>query len=96
MLNYFSLVSFKNKTAVLTGSARGLGLAFAHALAGAGANIAILDLGSPSDNLEDLRQKYGVKAEFYKVDVTLRWQVVATIHIIEEEFGSVDIKYEEL
>ena len=77
---------------VLTGAARGLGLAFADALAEAGANIAVLDVGSPGDNLDKLRNKHGVKVEFYKTDVTSREQVTDSIERIEKEFGTVDIK----
>ena len=61
-------------------------------LAEAGANIAVLDVGSPGDNLDKIRSKYGVKVEFYKTDVTNRVQVTAAIDQIEKEFGSVDIK----
>lgn len=88
----FGQFSVKNKTAVLTGAARGLGLAFADVLAEAGANIAVLDVGSPGDNLDKLRAKHGVKVAFYKTDVTSREQVTAAVEQIEKEFGSVDIK----
>ncbi|ETS84634.1 hypothetical protein PFICI_02659 [Pestalotiopsis fici W106-1] len=54
--------SIKGKTAVITGGARGLGFAFADILSEAGANIAILDVGTPKEgSLESLSEKYGVK-----------------------------------
>lgn len=87
-----SQFSCKNQTAVVTGGARGLGLVFCHALAEAGANIAILDLGSPGESLDELSTKYGVQARFYKTDVTSREQVYKTVEQIERDFGSVDIK----
>ncbi|KAK9322275.1 hypothetical protein V1517DRAFT_339000 [Lipomyces orientalis] len=60
--------SLKGKTAVVTGGARGLGFAFAEALAQAGANIAILDVGTPqAGSLESLAAKNAVKAQSYKV-----------------------------
>ncbi|CAK7236320.1 hypothetical protein SCUCBS95973_009568 [Sporothrix curviconia] len=83
--------SVKGKTAVLTGAARGLGLEFADVLASAGANIAVLDVGSPGDSLDKLAAKHGVKAKFYKTDVTRRDEVVAAVTAIEADFGSVDI-----
>ncbi|CAK7224171.1 hypothetical protein SBRCBS47491_005458 [Sporothrix bragantina] len=83
--------SVKGKTAVLTGAARGLGLEFADVLASAGANIAVLDVGSPGDSLDQLAAKHGVKAKFYKTDVTRRDEVVAAVAAIEADFGSVDI-----
>ncbi|KAK9447368.1 uncharacterized protein V1518DRAFT_420802 [Limtongia smithiae] len=88
-MDQFSLIS---KTAVLTGASRGLGLAFAHALASAGANIAILDVGTPvAGTLEELRLTYNVRAEFYKADVTNRAEVYKAVETIEQEFGTVDI-----
>ncbi|KAI0868261.1 hypothetical protein GGS24DRAFT_494703 [Hypoxylon argillaceum] len=86
-----SRYSLKGKTAVVTGAARGLGLVFAQGLAEAGANIAVLDIGTPGSNVEDLANKYSVRASFYKVDVTNWSQVYDTIEQIEKEFGSVDI-----
>lgn len=84
--------SLKGKTAVLTGAARGLGFAFAEALAEAGANIAVLDLASPGERLAILQTKYGVKSEYYQTDVTNRENVTEVIERIEQDFGSVDIK----
>ncbi|KAL1835987.1 hypothetical protein VTK73DRAFT_5237 [Phialemonium thermophilum] len=83
--------SLKDKTAVLTGAARGLGLAFADALAEAGANIAVLDVGAPGDSLDKLRERHGVRVAFYKTDVTSREQVGAAVEAIEKEFGTIDI-----
>ncbi|CAH0044294.1 unnamed protein product [Clonostachys solani] len=81
----------KDKVAVVTGGCRGLGFAFAEALAGAGASIAILDVGSPDQALEELRNKYSAKFEFYHTNVTDREQVENTVQRIEKDFGSVDI-----
>ena len=84
--------SLKGKTAVITGAGRGLGLAFAQALASANCNIAVLDvLSEPSSDLYDLRSKFDVKVEYYRIDVTSRDQVFKAIDTIESEFGSVNI-----
>ncbi|VUC32660.1 unnamed protein product [Clonostachys rosea] len=84
--------SVKGKNTVITGGARGLGFAFAEILAGAGANIALLDVGAPKEgSVEALESNTGAKIRYYKTDVTSREQVNQTIEAIEKEFGSVDI-----
>ena len=84
--------SLRGKTAVLTGGARGLGLAFAQTLASAGSNIAVLDiLPEPSPALYSLRAEHGVKVEYYPTDITSRADVTRTISSIETAFPSIDI-----
>jgi sorbose reductase len=84
--------SLKNQTAVITGAARGLGLAFATSLASAGCNIAVLDvLSEPSPALYELRSLHGVLVEYYRVDITSKEQVEAAIQKIEASFPSIDI-----
>ena len=59
-------MNFENKTAVITGGSRGIGLAIAKKLAENGANIAILYLGDESEGknaVEELKQ-YGTKGEY--------------------------------
>ena len=83
----------KGKTAVITGGARGLGFVFADILAEVGANIAILDIGTPKEgSLEDLVNRHGVKIKFLRTDVASREQDYKVIGDIEEEFGSIDVK----
>ena len=78
---------------MITGGARGLGFAFAEALAEAGANIAILDVGTPKEGaLETSAERYTVKVKSFVVDVSSRQQVNEVVETIEREFGSVDIK----
>lgn len=78
------------KTAVVTGAARGLGLAFAQVLAGITANLNII---LQDKILERIQVDYGVKIEYYKPDVTNREGVMEVIEKIQEDFGSVDIKW---
>jgi 3-oxoacyl-[acyl-carrier protein] reductase len=42
-------VELQGKNAIVTGSARGIGRGIAFKLAGAGANVACVDLGNPAD-----------------------------------------------
>ena len=55
----------KGKVAVVTGSTSGIGLAYARAFAGAGANIVLNGIGAPAD-VEKTRiaieSDFGVKA----------------------------------
>lgn len=66
------LLSLKGRTIVITGGARGLGLAFAFAVAEAGGNVAIIDfLDKPHDHYYKLEKDYGVKVKLYKYVFTL-------------------------
>ena len=82
----------KGKVAVITGAARGLGLAFAQALASAGCDIAVLDIVSESPSTtEDLHTKHGIVARYYKVDITSAQNVNTTISQVAKDFGRIDI-----
>lgn len=65
--NVFDLFSLKERTIVITGGARGIGLAMAFAVAEAGANVAILDaLSEPHEHYQKLKDGYHVKVELYQ------------------------------
>ena len=53
--------TLKGKTAVVTGSTSGIGLAYARAFAAAGANIVINGMGVPAD-IE--RERSGIETDF--------------------------------
>lgn len=82
------------KTAVITGAARGLGFAFAQALAEAGANIAILDIAEPSAAALFELRSHIIIALYYKTDVTNRENVYDVVSQVESDFGNIDIKYD--
>lgn len=65
--NVFDLFSLKGRTIVITGGARGIGLAMAFAIAEAGGNVAILD-ASPKvhEHFQILNERHEVKAEHYQ------------------------------
>ena len=60
--------SLTGKTAVVTGSTSGIGLAYARAFAGAGANIVINGMGVPAD-IE--KERSGIETDF-KVRAAIR------------------------
>lgn len=61
------LFSLKDNVTVITGGARGIGLAFAVACAEVGSHVAILDVSNtPHDNFYKLRDNYGVKVKLFQ------------------------------
>jgi len=61
-----SRFSLKGRTALVTGGARGCGLAFAEGLAEAGADVAIFDVIDPVEAFFDIEKKFNVKTKHYK------------------------------
>lgn len=85
-------MDFTNKTAVVTGGSRGIGLAIATKLAQGGANIAILYVGNESEGIkakEELLQ-YGTKVEQYFCDVSDFEASQKVVEQVIEEFGGID------
>lgn len=61
------LFSLGGRVTVITGGARGIGLALAFAVAEAGSDVAILDiLNEPHEHFWLLQKSYGVKVHLYK------------------------------
>ncbi len=84
----------KDKTAIVTGSTSGIGLAYAKAFAAEGANIVINGFGD-ADEIEKerkgLEQTSGGKAIYSDADMTKPDQIVAMVEQCKSEFGAVDI-----
>ena len=82
------------KTALITGSTSGIGLAYAKALAGEGANIVINGFGD-ADAIEKERQGLeslsGAKALYSGHDLTKVDQIEAMMKDAADTFGGVDI-----
>lgn len=84
----------KGKTALVTGSTSGIGLAIAKALAKDGANLMLNGFGD-KDAIEKeragLEKDFGIKARYHGADMTKPAEIAAMIAQTEKEFGAVDV-----
>lgn len=83
----------KEKSALVTGSSRGIGRAIALELAKQGANVAVNYAGNEEkarETVEDI-EKFGVKAIKIQADVASEADVKAMVKEVVAEFGSLDI-----
>ncbi|BCW88991.1 D-beta-hydroxybutyrate dehydrogenase [Alphaproteobacteria bacterium SO-S41] len=84
----------KGKSAVVTGSTSGIGLAYARAFAAEGANVVINGFGKPED-IEAERAKieteFGVKALYSPADMTKPAEIADMIKLAETSFNGPDI-----
>jgi len=87
-------MSLAAKTAVVTGSTSGIGLAYARAFAKEGCNVLINGFGD-ADAIEKERagieKDFGVKAIYDGADMSKGDQIAAMIGHAEKTFGSVDV-----
>ena len=86
--------TLKGKTAVVTGSTSGIGLAYARAFAAAGANVVINGMGVPADierERSGIETDFKVRAVHSPADMTKPAEIAEMIALGEKTFGSVDI-----
>src|SRR5690625_3826249 len=86
-------MSLKDKVALITGAASGIGKACATELARQGAHIVIADLNEEGAQqaAEKIQQEQGVKALGIRMDVTDEDEVNAGIERAVQELGRLDI-----
>jgi 3-oxoacyl-[acyl-carrier protein] reductase len=80
----------KDKVAIITGAASGIGKATALRFAEEGANIVVADFADGAGTVQEVEAK-GVKAVYVKVNVTSEDDVKAMVAKAVEVFGKVDV-----
>ena len=85
--------SLKGKTALITGSTSGIGLAAAHRLAQAGAHIVLNGIATQDvvDRLLGDIKKLGVDAIFSPADMTKPAEIQEMANTVTAKFGGVDV-----
>ena len=88
------MASLTGKTAVVTGSTSGIGLAYARKFASEGANVVINGFGVPADIERErsaIETDYKVKALYSPADMTKPAEIAEMIALGEKSLGAVDI-----
>ena len=84
------MAQLEKKTAIVTGAARGLGRAYAEAMAGEGASVLACDVSSCEETVAAIRAAGGT-AEHVETDVTCMDSCTAMAEAASNAFGRVDI-----
>ena len=84
----------KGKSALVTGSTSGIGLAIARALAKEGANLTINGFGDAAaieKQRGELQSEFGIKVWYSPADMSKPGEIAGMIAQAEKEFGSLDV-----
>jgi len=82
-------MKIEGKTAIITGGASGLGEACVHRLAGAGAQVVVLDLNEERGRA--LAAQIGDQAAFVKTDICSSEDIAKSLDYTIDRFGRLDI-----
>ncbi len=85
-------IELKNRVAIITGGANGIGKGTSLAFAQAGAAVAVWDMAEDAGKavVAEIEQSGG-KAAFFKVNVANQAEVEAAVAQVIEQFGQIDI-----
>ncbi len=83
-------MDLKGKTALITGSSRGIGFAIAKAFAEKGANIVINDIKIPDEAIEEIKA-LGVDCIGVVADISDFEQAESLVKAAKDKFGTVDV-----
>jgi 3-hydroxybutyrate dehydrogenase len=84
----------KGKSALVTGSTSGIGLAIARAMAAQGANVTINGFGDAAGIEKErsgIEKEFGVKAVYSAADMTKPAEIADMVKTSEKTFGSLDV-----
>jgi 3-hydroxybutyrate dehydrogenase len=84
----------KGKSALVTGSTSGIGLAIARALAAQGTNVTINGFGDKAaieKERSGIEKEFGVKAMYSPADMSKPAEIAAMVRNAEQAFGSLDV-----
>jgi 3-hydroxybutyrate dehydrogenase len=84
----------KGKSALVTGSTSGIGLAIARAMAAQGANVTINGFGDKAaieKERSGIEKEFGVKAAYSPADMTKPAEIADMVKTAEKTFGSLDV-----
>ena len=83
-------MQLENKVSIVTGAARGLGRAYAEALAGAGSSVLACDVNDCDETVEAI-VRGGGKAVSATVDITDMASCTAMADMAQQSFGQIDV-----
>lgn len=85
------VIDFKEKVAVVTGGAGGIGAACVKELLDSNAKVAVVDMSEEA--LEKLQEKFGSPENMkcYQLDITKVDDITATVKKIREEMGEIEV-----
>ena len=87
------LFGLEGRVAVVTGGAKGIGMFYSEALAGAGANVVVADIDGEAvaDTAHRLNEEFPGKVLGVDLDVSSRDSIRSMVSEIDRKWGRIDI-----
>lgn len=93
-IDELGIAMLKGKSALVTGSTSGIGLAIARAVAAQGANVTLNGFGDQAAIEKEragIEKDFGVKAAYSAADMTKAAEIADMVRTAEKTFGALDI-----